>query len=339
MRKLIYTLLILTTLVFCPVAKSENIDILPAMQSKSNIQDRVWVGTFQIVWNELIDKYVFNPIKFMDENPSIVDELNKKTFAADDISEQCVYKYAGKVTKNTKSAIKKAIKRKFHETSDILDKFDLTPNANHLFIYAMLKKDFKFAEPFDKLGQYKFRNKDVEFFGIDANSEKSLREQVKVIFYNSPSDFAVSVNAQGLDRVILYKTNSTKPFNQIYSDINKKQNLFNSDMNFSDSDELRIPEIKISQEKEFAELAGKRIKGTTLTIDKAIESVKFAMNNEGVELKSEAGMAIMKSSAGTVSKNPRLFYLNDTFVLFLQQKNKSKPYFAVRVHNIENFAD
>ncbi len=40
------------------------IEIQPTMQSRSNTQDRVWVGTFQLVWNDFMDKIVHNPVRF-----------------------------------------------------------------------------------------------------------------------------------------------------------------------------------------------------------------------------------------------------------------------------------
>ena len=79
-----------------------NIEVLPTMNTRTNAQDRVWVGTFQLVWNDFIDRIVFNPIRFREGTPAYVAELNKKAFTTEDISEKSYYKYAGKVRKNTK---------------------------------------------------------------------------------------------------------------------------------------------------------------------------------------------------------------------------------------------
>ena len=73
------------------------IEVQPTMFSRSNAQDRVWVGTFQLVWNDFIDKIIFNPVRFRDGNPISVQELNKKSFTSEDLSEKSYYKYAGKV--------------------------------------------------------------------------------------------------------------------------------------------------------------------------------------------------------------------------------------------------
>ena len=60
------------------------------------------------------------------------------------------------------------------------------------------------------------------------------------------------------------------------------------------------------------------------------------MDNTGVKLKSEAGM-IASTTALLPAEEPRFFYFDDTFVVFLKEKGKNKPYFALRVHDISNF--
>lgn len=333
-RKLLTILTAL--LLLSPAAFASGIDVLPTMQSKTNVQDRVWVGTFQIVWNDFMDKIAFNQVKFPSGTPVSVNELNKQAFTVDDLSEKCYYKYFGTVTKNTKKTITKAIKRKFNETSDILDRMDLSPSKDKFLVYAMLKKDFKFVSPFDKLDKSLFRDTPAEFFGIQPNSPKELDETVDVLFYNNSSDFAVKLKTEGADEVYLYRTANTKPFNYIYADMLKKQNAYTGDKAFSEADMLKVPNLKFFEEKEFEEIGGHRVKGTNIVIDKAIETVKFEMDNTGVKLKSEAAI-IAKMTALLPSPEPRYFYFDDTFVLFLKEKGKNKPYFALRVYDISKF--
>ena len=334
MKKLIISLL--TTLFLFSPAFAGNIDVLATMQSKSNIQDRVWVGTFQIVWNDFMDKIAHTVIKFPEGTPQIVNELNKQDFTVEDLSENCYYKYSGKVKKNTKKTIAKAIKRKFDETSELLEQLNLTPDKNKFIVYAMLKKDFEFLKPFDKLGKSNFRDQEAEFFGIDKNSSSELAQGVRVLFYNSPSDFAVALDTNGKDEVYLYKTENTKTFNYIYADMLKKEAQYSGDKTLNKDDELKVPNLKFYEEKSFDEVTGKRIKGTNLVIDQAMETIEFEMNNKGVELKSEAAM-IATMSALLPPEEVRNFYFDDTFVLFLKEKTKSKPYFALRVYDISNF--
>ncbi len=334
MKKLIISLF--TTLFLFSPAFAGNIDVLATMQSKSNIQDRVWVGTFQIVWNDFMDKIAHIAIKFPDGTPQVVNELNQQEFTVEDLSENCYYRYFGKIKKNTKKTIAKAIKRKFNETSDLLDQLNLTPDKNKFIVYAMLKKDFEFLKPFDKLGKSNFRDQEAEFFGIDKNSSRELAQAVRILFYNSPSDFAVALDTNDKDEVYLYKTENTKTFNYIYADMLTKEAQYNGDKSFKKNDELKVPNLKFYEEKSFDEVTGKRIKGTNLVIDQAMETIRFEMNNKGVELKSEAGM-IATMTALVPEPDPRNFYFDDTFVLFIKEKTKSKPYFALRVYDISNF--
>ena len=206
-------------------------------------------------------------------------------------------------------------------------------------IYAMLKKDFEFAKAFDKLGVSKFNNNiDAEFFGINKDSDKQLGEGVKILFYNNKNDYAVKLSTTGKDEVYLYKNPSNKPFNYIYNDMLKKEKLYKGNISFGKIDELKVPNISFSEEKSFDELTNKRIMGTNLLISQAIETVKFDMNNKGAKLKSEAAMTIMTTALKPEENvSPRLFYFDSTFNIFLKEKNKKSPYFALRVNDIRKF--
>ena len=332
----LFLLLILTANIS---AFADGIEVQPTMYSRSNAQDRVWVGTFQLVWNNFIDKIVHNPVRFREGTPIIVHELNRQTFTENDLSDKSYYTYVGKVTKNTKRDITRAIKRKFKETSDLLDKFSFEPRNDKYFIYAMLKKDFEFINAFNKLGKSVFGEDDTaEYFGIDKKSDNSLCKGVRVLFYNSHKDYAVALKTKDNEEVFLYKNSANKPFNYLYADMLKKEKSFNGETEFRDIDELKIPNIKFFAEKTFDELAGKRVMGTNLVIDKAMETVKFNMNNKGVELKSEAAMSVMTCSLPDPDKVvPRMFFFDDTFVIFLKEKKSQNPYFALRVNDIKKF--
>ena len=66
-----------------------------------------------------------------------------------------------------------------------------------------------------------------------------------------------------------------------------------------------------------------------------METVKFEMDNTGVKLKSEA--AIIAKMTALLPSESRLFYFDDTFVVFLKEKGKEKPYFALRDYDISKF--
>lgn len=338
MKKIIAILAAIIMLATIPTFAS-GIEIQATMHSKSNAQDRLWVGSFQLVWNDFINKIVHNPVRFREGTPILINELNKQSFTSDDISEKNYYKYTGKVKKNTKKIISKNIRKKFHESSDLLDKIDLTPRNDMFFIYAMLNKNFEFVNAFDKLGHSTFGlNSVVDYFGIGEKSDNRLGEGVEVLFYNDSSDYAVKLITTSGDEVYLYKNSSNKPFYYIYNDMNKKQKAFEGTTLFKKNDELKIPNISLFEEKIYEELTNRRIMGTNMVINQAMQTIKFNMNNKGVKLKSEAGLsAEVTSLLPPEELIPRYFYFDDTFVIFLKEKEKQKPYFALRVNNIEKF--
>ena len=334
MKKILALFVVLISIMSSSMAA--NIEVQPTMASKTVAQDRVWVGTFQLVWNDFINRILFNPVRFSDGSPEIVHELNKQEFTSEDISDKEYYKTICRVTKNTKKQIARAIRRKFGETSDLLSSLDLTPSNDKVLIYAMLKKEFEFKKAFEKLGTSNFGKKQkAEYFGVDKKSDDYTDAGIKVLFYNNPTDFALEIATKGNDVLYIYKNSSNKPFNYIYQEIGKKSKMYRGDRNFTVDDRLKIPNLKIFEEKEFTEISGHRIKGTNMIIDKAIETVAFDMNNKGGKLKSEAAMAIAKISLEHNEK--RYFYVNDTFVIFLKESNKKNPYFALRVNDISKF--
>lgn len=317
--------------------KIKEIDVLPTMNSESSSPNRIWVGTFQIVWNELIDNITKNPIEFIGGTNQTAENLNRREFNKTDISENSYFTKYGIVSPELKEEIEKGIKEKFNETSDILGAFDFRYNPQKMFFYAMLKKDFKFLKPFDKLSEEKFGNNPnlVKYFGIKRESDEELYGNVSVLFYNSESDMAVKLYTKDNDEVILYRTDDDKKFNEYFEDLMKKSEGYNEKY-FGSNDRLKVPDIKLYQETNFSDLEGKSIKNTDLRIDRTLETVDFRMDNEGVKLKSEAAIMMKATSVGP-GMRPRIryFYFNDNFVLFLIEKGKTVPYFALRVNDVE----
>lgn len=317
--------------------KSETLALLPAMKYESAAPNRIWVGTFQLVWNDLMDGIVKGPVEFKGKKSKLAEELNAQSFTKEMISENSYYTKYGETSPELRDTIEKAIKEKFDETSDVLNSVDWAPGPNKYTAYAMLKKDFKFLTAFDKLKMERFgKNKEkVQYFGINKKSDKILDKTVHVMFYNSSKDFAVVIYTQTDDVLYLYRTKDDKTFDKLYSDMFIKRAQYEGNSDFTEKDELKVPNIGLYKEQSFDELCNREIKGTNMMLDKALETVEFKMDNEGVKLKSEAVIAT-KMSAMLPEKNlkPRKFYFDDTFVIFLQEQGKDKPYFAMRVNDV-----
>lgn len=338
MKKILVSLAILVAMIggisTAQAQEVNSIEVLPTMNTQSTAQNRIWVGTFQLVWNELTDKIVKAPVKFLDFDSQMANNLNQKQFKKSNLNEKSYYVKSGIVSPALKAEIEKNIKSKFHETSDILKMFDFTYNPEKIFVYAMLKKDFRFTNAFDKLATGNFGNSQekVKYFGINDNSNQKLYKNVNVLFYNDDNDFAVKLYTKGKDEVLLYRTNDDKTFDKYYAELNDKTAKYSGDKNFVKNDTLTIPDIKLYQETSFNELEGHQIVGTNMQIDKTIETVDFRMNNKGVKLKSEA--AIMLRCMSLAPREGRAFTFNNNFVLFLIEKNQNTPYYAMKVSDV-----
>lgn len=338
MKKILVSLAILVAMIggisTAQAQEVNSIEVLPTMNTQSTAQNRIWVGTFQLVWNELTDKIVKAPVKFLDFDSQMANNLNQKQFKKSNLNEKSYYVKSGIVSPALKAEIEKNIKSKFHETSDILKMFDFTYNPEKIFVYAMLKKDFRFTNAFDKLATGNFGNSQekVKYFGINDNSNPKLYKNVNVLFYNDDNDFAVKLYTKGKDEVLLYRTNDDKTFDKYYAELNDKTAKYSGDKNFVKNDTLTIPDIKLYQETSFNELEGHQIVGTNMQIDKTIETVDFRINNKGVKLKSEA--AIMLRCMSLAPREGRDFTFNNNFVLFLIEKDQNTPYYAMKVSDV-----
>lgn len=298
-----------------------------------NYSEDIWCITFQLVWNEFTEKInKGKPIEFIEKNPVVADELNKKLYSKTDISEKSYYITDGKISKALKKQIEQAIYKKFKEKSDILNLIDWNAKNSYLF-YAILKKDFNFLTAFDKLTAAPFNNSKeyVKYFGVKKNSDKKLYKNINVLFYNSDSEYAVKLLTKEKEEVILFRTQKDDSFENLYSYIEK-----NTDFSeFTSYDFLKVPEINVDKTISYDELCNKKIKDNDYIISQALQTIKFKMDNKGGSLKSEATMAVMKTALMPEVTKSRYFYFDKPFIMFLKEQDKNKPYYAMKIGNTD----
>ena len=125
----------------------------------------------------------------------------------------------------------------------------------------------------------------------------------------------------------------------IYNNINEAAQKFDGNRTFTEIDTLKIPNISFDEKQEYKELEGKPFffsDGREYYIDKALQTIKFELDNEGGSIKSEAGM-MTKESVAIMPEEERNFNFDDEFTIFLKEKDKSKPYFSALITDITEF--
>lgn len=329
--------------------KTEGLTVVPTMLDEIT-ENSAWVGTFQLIWNDLVNEIVKKDIVFNPQEPKATN-LNKQGFTTNMLSDSYYYKKYGLKTIELKAEIEKSIKDKFNQESEILDLFDWSsdalndpndPNLDRYFLYVMLYRKFEYLNKFDKLEKGRFGEyDDIEYFGISDSSKNKTRKQIEVLYYNSEDDFAILINTKTNDEVIFYKNPKGKTFKEIYDNMNLEANKYKESKTFSDIDRFKAPNIKFNELREYDELVNKQFLTSdkkVAEIIKAVQTIQFYLDNKGGEIKSEAGMdVIVWSSSISDEPQPRNFYIDDTFAIFMREKGKDLPYFASKIDDITKF--
>lgn len=327
---------------------TKGITIVPTMDDKITT-DSSWCATFQLVWNDMKKEIVKTDVVF---NPQLemVENLNKESFTEDMLSDEYYFKIYGLKTKKLKEEIEKGIKEKFNQTSDILKDFDWSEEAlddptssdiRRYFFYTMLYREFEYKSKFSVLDNANFGEyEDIKYFGVNKNSKEAVRKQIEVLFYNSKEEFALKLKTKSGDEVIFYKNPDGKTFREIYDNMMRKANEYEESRDFSEKDFFMAPILSFNVKREYKELENKKFNtadGNIAMIEKAIQSIKFSLDETGGKVKSEAGVDSWKTTSMAGEEKTRYFNVNDTFALFLKEETKDIPYLALRVDDITKY--
>lgn len=319
-------------------------EIVPTMESESSAKNQVWAGAFQIVWNDLMDELIKGPVKFINDQPTMVNLLNKQEFKTTDISESAYYKKWGIASSALKKEIEDGIWEKFKEKSQILDMADWNPGPCKYILYTMMKKDLEYEKEFESLQAAKFDGSKtlIKYFGIEEEPYgTNVKRTVGVLFYNDAKDFAVTLRSKQGDLIHLYRVNTDKTLAEIYKEMKEKTK--NNYDRMRSIDKFKAPKINFNQIKEFKELYGKpmftpkEICNYPIEITKAIERIQFKMDEVGAKVVAEALMELGETSRGRNFKRPepRHFYFTGPYAIFIEEPGK-EPYFAAYIKDPGN---
>lgn len=325
------------------IYQNYNANMSPSYTSniKSADTNHIWVGTFQLVWNEFAEKFTDNGrVEFIEGNTPLVEELNQKIFTKKDLSPKDYYMIVEETRPELKEKIKKEVYEKFNiDVTKTLEQmnFKLTPSNT---IYTILVKNFSFKQPFQKLKSEPFNNSEekVKYFGVDKENNMSIKENVEILFYNSPNEFAIQLNTKENEQIILYKTEQNKTFPEFQKIIEEKTKQYTGKRKMQYGEKLKIPYIKVDTQMNYEELCNKELKrkqgGYIMT---AIQNVRFSLDETGGSVISEGTInEITKSEQKENSiKELREFYFDKDFVMFLKEADKEKPYLALKVNDID----
>ncbi len=288
-----------------------NVTINPTYKStlSEHTINNIWVGTLDLAWKELEETLGTSIINIEGNDiPQIVADLNTSTFS------------------------KTMLNQNNYEIK-------IEEELNGQKINASIDKKLTFFESFDNFNDlYRDKTfgcgeKHIKYFGINSATTEIVSKNVEVLFYDigkGEENFAVKLNTQEGDEIILYRTNDKKSFEEYYEDLQKKTERYEGVREFVEDDKLLIPYIKVNGIISYDELLGKVIKDTGgKYFSEITQTIKFCLNEKGCNLNSIATVA--NTTMGISSS--RDFYFTDSFVIFMKERNEKQPYFVLKVDN------
>lgn len=319
-----------------PSQDNSSLEILPTMQTPSQAANQLWVGTFQLVWNDFMDHLTKGPVVFLEGNAlGYVEELNQQLFTKAELSAKDYYTKWGETSPTLKQEIEQAIKAKFGESSSLLEDLDWTAKKKKFVLYAMLKKNFQFIEKFDDMKTDSFRGseRDVSYFGTNYE-----HPAIRVQFYNNEDDFAVTLTTKQGDLVHLYRTNAQGTLAQLYAKFSQEAQAYAGERAYTYEDVFKAPKLDFKSRTEFLQLYDKPIKLPNpeeyAFIEKALETIEFEMNEVGAKVESEAAMEVdeeLGEPDSILEEWPgRRFLVTGPYALFLEEPGK-QPYLAMHI--------
>jgi hypothetical protein len=102
---------------------------------------------------------------------------------------------------------------------------------------------------------------------------------------------------------------------------------------------LAIPVLTLNVRRNYGEILGRHILNPELTglwIDRAAEVIRFRLDETGAHLEAEAEIVGENGHSEPVPvPGPRRFVFDRPFLLLLQERDASTPYFAAWIANTE----
>jgi len=299
----------------------------------------LYCSTFQIAWDRLCDDILDEPLQ-LSGDPVAAKMLNERLTGEDDISEACYVAMAGYNRDNIVDEIVKALKEKFDEKPGL----DLAlNNPDDILAYAFLLKDLKFDEEFESLQRpIRFNGSTpVQAFGIKkyafSKAHNKLSGQLDILDYKNDDDFIIGLRSDSPDDEIILAKVSAKStlLETIRSVLGRISNKPPSKIR--EDERLNIPKLDFDVLHLYKGLMGKQFLNKGFEkhfIAKAVQSIRFRLNEKGALLKSEAAMIAPTMAPGAPPKI-RNFIFDKSFLILLKEKGTQYPYFAMWVDNTE----
>lgn len=324
-----------------PDKPAKNAEAAPAQASvtahlESKIipgQNLVFCATFQLAWNELKDGIIREDIRLKD-GPPVVAYLNKGLSTKSDLHKSDYVALADYAGKGVLDKINTQLRKKFGKDAPVVEE-NLQPED--ILAYAFLMKNLRFKTPFEKIEPpLHFKKQKVLAFGINNFSAKDknhtkIAKQTPILFYSGPNNFAVCLKAKSsTDEIILAKIEPEDTLLETIGSLEKRISAESFIPKWSKGDRLVIPVIEFDVRHSYSDLLKKFLLNKGFEkhfIEKAVQHIKFNLNEKGAILESDAKILLAKKNGHT----PKRMVFDKDFLLYIRKKGAKHPYLALWV--------
>jgi hypothetical protein len=318
--------------------------ITPHLDASLGVGTNVlWCGTMQLAWNEACD-LVGGELHFDQDHPMVM-ALNQRSFTKESIDAASYVAMAGFVKTNIHQSIRHAIQKKFGDSfkPGFVPGKNLTPRPQDFVAYACLYKHLAFPTAFERLDEdLNFDGVPVGAFGLATFKPvyTNLYPQVLILDYQNEDDFVIELKTKSEgDRLILAKVPAQQTLAETVAHVRARASGTNAEPATRD-DLLLVPRMKFDLTRSFPEIEGRQLVATNaslatdLILLSAVQNTRFEMNEQGVELRSEAHAAFGCSKRNIPTPKHQMIF-NKPFLIILERANARMPYFALWVDNAE----
>ena len=322
------------------IYKSSKTKVTPHLEATIFYDNNLlYCSTFQLAWNELMDKILNESVK-LHGNPEELVYLNKKLSGTDDISEEYYVIQAGFNNNKYFQQLSKKLNDKFGRKAPGIE---IVNDNKEILIYSYLLKQLRFSYEFEDItNPVKFNNKSmVKCFGINSYSKvkNTYNGGLVDVYHKDRDNFIIKIRFNdNNDELILAKI---PPEKDLLSSINKSEKnmlVYYKIPDWTKGESLQIPIISFDIDHNFVNLEKRKFLNTgreEYYIREAYQMIEFKLDKKGAEIASKAKIRLRKNGGDFNKDDPLQFIFDKSFLIYLKQKNANLPYLAAWVGNDE----
>ena len=307
----------------------------------------IWCASFQVAWKQFESDVVRGPVRIRDADVA-VERLNRSGVSGADLPPDSLFAAAGLVRDGIVGTIRRGMAERFPGVPPP----EISAPADAAVAYAYLQSAIRFPIPFfENPSPFTFTDSagtptEVRSFGLrpgDHGGYDRLREQVDVLFcdHAGPDGGKVETFAVDLckdsspDQIILARIGRSGTLADALVDLRRRIAASPSagyQRRLGPNDTLLVPEMNWGVDHRFRELEGRDkvlLDGPVagLYLDTARQVIRFRLDRSGVRLASESTIQYKSS--------PRDFHFDRPYLIVMQKRGASHPYFVMWVEDAE----